>query len=225
MSHRKNSRVRRGFSLSEMLTVIVILGILTGVIVAVVQPIISAPNKEQAKVDTVHAGARAMYRLQRDLRQSTPTGIFVCTYPAPSTCTSAPAALTPASVLAVITARVNGTGQVQYDPSSGQAKWQGYNVYWLVADAQGGTDLVYAFGSANGLGSGANAGIVAATATTAVNNALASASPLTITPGVTSLQTRVSVPTSTVGLLLTAQTAVGGHTNETSYESDTVARN
>lgn len=227
MSRRRSlNRATRGFTLAEMLTVLLILGVVGSLIAYIVRPIITAPNQEQAKVDTLQAGARAMYMLQRDLRQTNVNGVYVCTYPAPSTCSSAPGTLTSTPVIAILTARQNGNGQVQYDPSNGQAKWQGFNIYWLAPSAQGGTDLVYAFEPNFSIGSGApQQGVLAGTANTVVNEALLLTKPYIAATGVTQLQTQGNATTDTVGLKLTGQTTVGGRTNETTYESDTVARN
>lgn len=228
MSHRRShSRARRAFTLAEMLTVLFIVGAFGSLVAFLIKPMITAPNEEQAKVDTLQTGTRAMYWLQRDLRQTSPTGVYVCTFPAPSTCNAASGSLASTPVLAVLTTRQNGNSQVNYDPGTGQAKWQGFNVYWLAPNARGGTDLVYAFEpSFTPLGSGDPvSGTLSATAVVAVNAALALSNPQVVGPDVTGLQTYVNVSTDAVGLKLTAQTAIGGHANETTYESDTFAQN
>ena len=63
-----SKRHSRGFTLAEMLTVIVIMGLFTTFAVAIIAPVVNAPNKEQAKIDTLQAAGRGLYQMQRDLR-------------------------------------------------------------------------------------------------------------------------------------------------------------
>lgn len=189
----------------------------------IVGPLLSAPSNEQAKVDTVQSAALALYRMQRDLRQSDPSGVFACTYPGPSTCSVLTPDMTSTPVIAIMTTRTNGTGQSQWETAKGQPQWTGFNVYWLVPNGQGSNTLKYAFGSANLPPGSPSPGL--ATVNSAVNTALTSASPLTVALAIADMQTNVNVTRNTVGLWLSARSRVNGRTNETSYRSDTYARN
>lgn len=198
--------------------VLVMMGLFTGFVALIFGPIISAPSKHQAKADTVLTAAQIMYRLQRDIRQSHPSGIWVCTNSSSPMCAQPTATPTSAPVLAVLTSRSSGNGQAQWDSNNGQPLWQGFNVYWLVPDGQGSNNLAYAFSPYSG------GPINFTTVEGAVQSALQNGGE-TVAHAVYDLQTSLDVPTSTAGLRIFSQSTVSGHTNETSYESDTVIRN
>jgi prepilin-type N-terminal cleavage/methylation domain-containing protein len=218
MSPRRTSG-RRGYTIAEVLLVTVIMGMISSFVVLIVAPLFKMSNAQTAKVDTVQAAAKAFYRVQRDLRQSDVSGVYVCTYPAPSTCSPPASALTHAAVVAIITPLSNGYGQLTWDSSQGQPKWQGFSVYWLAPDAQGLTALNYAFADPTG---GANP--TTASADAAVNKALGGA-PSFLATSIADLQLSKSTTTSTIGLKMFAQSTEGGATNATSFESDTDIRN
>src|SRR5690242_15711537 len=111
MSRLKNRR-QRGYSLAELLSGIVVFGMLSTFVVLILTPMVSAPSVQQAKIDTVQTGAAALYRLQRDIREGQVNGVYTCSYPAPSVCTTPSTAPTLGSVqvLAILTAKPNGNG-------------------------------------------------------------------------------------------------------------------
>ena len=218
MSRLKTS-APRGFTIAEVLTVMVIMGFISTFVALIVGPTFSAVSSQGAKLDTLHAAARAFYRMQRDIHQSNVNGIFVCTYPAPTTCNPPSSALTNATVIAIISPKNNGTGQLTWDSTQGQPQWQGFNVYWLAPDANGVMSLQYAF---NDPTSGANPG--ASSAVAAVNNAL-TANPQFLATSVTNLQVSQAVTAQRIGLKMFATATENQSTNETSFESDTFTRN
>jgi hypothetical protein len=216
------SRSKRGYTVAEVLTVSVIMGMVSSFVVLIIAPLFNASNAETAKVDTIQAAAKAFYRMQRDLHASTATGVYVCTYPAPSTC-SAPSTttLTDAKVIAIITPRKNGNGQVMFD-ATGAPQYQGYQVYWLTPDAQGTATLSYAFNDPTA--GSINPGFTQ-TADAAVNNALAGA-PTFLAQSISDLQLgNFSSTSRTIGLKMLAKSVEGSSQNETSFESDTATRN
>lgn len=215
---RPRIRARRGYTIAEVLTVTVIMGFISTFVALIVGPTFSAVSSQGAKLDTLHAAARAFYRMQRDIHQSNVNGVFVCTYPAPTTCSSPANALANATVIAIISPKNNGTGQLTWDSAQGQPSWQGYNVYWLAPDANGVMTLNYAFNNPGG----ANPGI--ASADQAVNNALG-ADPQFLATSVTNIQVSQTVTTNKIGLKMFATATENQSTNETSFESDTFARN
>jgi len=218
MSHLKTKAALRAYTIAEVLTVTVIMGFVATFVALIVGPMFTAVNSQGAKIDTLQAAVRSFYRIQRDLHQANVNGVYVCTYPAPSTCSAPAGALTDATVIAIISPKSNGTGQLSWDSAQGQPQWKGYNVYWLAPDANGVMSLNYAFNDPGG----ALLGVLSADA--AVNNALA-ANPQFLATSVTGLQLSQTVPTSTIGLKMFATSTEGKSTNETSYQSDTVARN
>lgn len=205
-----------------------ILGLITAFVGLVIGPIFKAPSRQQAKVDTVLNSVETMYRIQRDLRQGHRNGVFVCqnstTSPA---CASPGGALTSAPVLAILTPKTNGTGEMQFDntssPPTGQPNWQGYNIYWTATDGQGNQVLLYKFKSVTPFtGTGATA---LNDANSSVIAALSATDPQTIAIGVSAMQAFLNANLDTIGFKLILNTNVNGTTNDASFESDTVARN
>jgi hypothetical protein len=200
----------------------VLFGLLSSFAVTIIAPLLNAPNVQQAKIDTVQTGAIALYRLQRDVRQGQDNGVYVCTYPAPSTCSTPSAAPTLANVqvIAILTARANGSGFAQWS-NTGSPSWTGFQVYWLASDGNGTYNLTYAFSQSTGFQPGASA----ASADTAVSAALQSTSPVVIAQHLLSIQMDHSAVSKMIGFVVAAQSTDGNKTNETSYEGDTFARN
>jgi hypothetical protein len=185
----------------------------------IVRPLFAASNSQAAKVETIQTAEKTFYRIQRDLHQSNVSGVYVCTYPAPTTCSAPSAALTNVTVVAIITPKANGTGQMSWDPNQGQPQWQGFSVYWLAPDSNGLPALNYAFKDP---AAGANPNAISAE--TAVNLALAS-TPQVLASSVTALQASLNAPKRTIGLKMFTTATKNGSTNATSFESDTVTRN
>lgn len=219
MSPLRTSRTR-GYTIAEVLTVAVIMGFVSSFVALIVGPLFAGLNAQGAKVDTLQAAAKAFYRIQRDLHQSNVSGVYVCTFATPTVCASpSTTGLANATVLAIITPKANGTGQLTWDSSQGQPAWQGFNVYWLAPDGSGAQALNYAFNDPTG-----GALETVASADKAVNNALAGQAQFLAT-SVTGLQVSQTVTTSTIGLKMFATATEGTSTNSTTFESDTETRN
>jgi type II secretory pathway pseudopilin PulG len=219
MSLRRTSRAR-GYTIAEVLTVAVIMGFVSAFVALIVGPLFKGVNEQGAKVDTLQAAAKAFYRIQRDLHQSNVSGVYVCTYPAPTTCTSpSSAGLANAAVIAIITPKAGGTGQLAWDSALGQPAWQGFNVYWLAPDSYGVQSLNYTFNDPTG-----GATETVASADKAVNNALGG-KPQFLATSVTALQLSQTATTSTIGLKMFATATESKSTNSTTFESDTETRN
>lgn len=220
----RRSRGSRAFSLAELLTVIVIFGLLSTLGTLVIAPLMSQPNRQQAKIDTVQAATRAMYRIERDLRMTSPSAVYACTYPAPTTCTSPTAVqgLTSTAVLAIATPRLNGNGQPQWDKFNGQPKWTGFNVYWLAPDSNDATktNLMYVWTNAT-----IQPGPFPLSDNSSVNGAISSTNAEVLATGVTDLQTFMDPTNSIVGFRFKAQATDGGQTNETTLQSNVNTRN
>lgn len=195
------------------------MGFVSGFVALIVGPLFTASNSQAAKVDIIQTAEKSFYRLQRDLHQTNVSGVYVCTYPAPTICSAPSSALTNATVLAIITPKANGTGQVSWDKTQGQPQWKGFNVYWLAPDKDGVPALNYAFEDPT-----AGANPTAPSAETAVNSALGS-TPQILALWVTALQADLDAPKHTIGLKMFATATEDGSKNATSFESDTVARN
>jgi prepilin-type N-terminal cleavage/methylation domain-containing protein len=211
--------MRRGYTIAELLVVLVIMGFVSSFVALIVGPLFSAVNSQAAKVDTIQAAEKSFYRIQRDLHQSNMNGVYVCTYPAPTTCSAPSSALSGATVIAIITPKANGSGQLAWDNSQGQPQWTGFNVYWLAPDANGVSTLYYKFADPT---SGASTSVSSADA--AVNIALG-ATPQALATSVTALQIDQTSTTNSIGLKMFATGSEGRSTNATSFESDTLTRN
>ena len=225
-----NSNARsRGFTIAEMLTVLAILAVFTTFIVGIIGPVIRAPQKEQAKINTLQAAAQGLYQMQRDLRMAGITGVYACTGTGASVTCSQPASPSNGvTSLAVISPLSSGQLNWSLSPStSGLPAWQGVVVYWLDTNGAGtGNDLDRAFVSSSTLGSlGAGPlGSFASTAATAVQDARSSGG-TTLAHDVDNLSVFVNTTSHVVGLNITAQSTQGSAVNSTSYASNTYTRN
>jgi type II secretory pathway pseudopilin PulG len=203
------------------MTVIVVLGLLMTMIAAVFAPMMRAQNRTQAKLDTVQSASSALYRIQRELRQTYYASTWACTTGASASC-SQPTTFGSTKAIAFPTAYQNGNGQFQLQ-SSGSAphpNWQGVMVYWI--DSAG--NLGWAFDSAgfvtgsNGLSSTAAAlAVVAATTGVVADTKIA----------VNVQQLAVAIDPSQpnmIWLKMQAQSTENGSVNETTYLSNMLAR-
>ena len=134
--------------MAELLVVMAIFGLISSLVAMIVGPMLRAPGQEQAKVDTLQAVAKAVYRMERNIRQTTKGGVYYCTNVVPTTC-QAPlpgAAPTDAQTLVITSPRIGPSGPLSINAAGG-ALQLGYNVYWLQqspANAKE-TDLVFEF--------------------------------------------------------------------------------
>lgn len=169
----------------------------------------------------------ALFRIQRDIRQSDPNGVFVCSSGSPpATCTlgSALATATQTNYLAILTAASGGNGLINWD-DSGRPAWTGFQVYWLVPSASGtGNDLRYCFAPAS-IQPGTSPVILNADVVAAVAAATASASAATVARSVSTMQTVVNVSKDSVAVRIQSVATESASTNSTSVQGDTYARN
>lgn len=210
------SRSRRGFTLAEVLAVLFVLGLVLGFVAVIVGPLLRSQGQTQAKVDTVQAAAMALYRIERDLRNTDSGDIWVCTTGATPTCSLPSATLTATSAIVMPTGYLNGTGQFQLT-ASGTPSWQGASVYWT--DSSGNLDFAFDRPTGWTLGS-AGTRLLAQQAVTDVQ-----------TNGGMQLARFVellslAVPnTHQVSFEMQAQSTVGNASNETTYQTDLDTRN
>ena len=210
----------------EIMTVMIIAGIVTTIVASLFSSISGAAGAEQIDTDLVRSADEALYRIQRDVRQSDPNGIFSCTG-ASSTlvCTPASDLATPtdSQYIAVLTAHSGGNGMMQWD-ISGRPAWTGFVVYWLVPDSSGTNNLAFGFAPAI-IAAGANPAILNADVINAVSTASASTNAETVAQSIARIQTMVDVSKDRVAIRITSQSSEGSKTNSTSVQSDAYARN
>jgi hypothetical protein len=180
-------------------------------------------NQAQAKVDTVQAAAMALYRVERDLRNTRPGSVYACTTGATPACTLPGVTPSPTAAIVLVTAYKNGTGQFQFDASSGRPEWQGATVYWI--DAAG--NLNMAFDSPAGFvpGTSSQGSTLSSTqAALAVTDVLASGG-TAVARFVQQMWLARPATGNTVTFEMQAQSTVSGALNETTYRTDVEARN
>jgi prepilin-type N-terminal cleavage/methylation domain-containing protein len=224
MSRQRRNR-QRGVTLAELMTVMVIFGLISTVVAAVIGPMLRAPNQEQAKVDTIQAVAKALYLMQRDVRQTTKGGVYYCTNVVPTTCTAPAVGATPApaQTLVITSPRIGPSGALNIS-SSGAALQQGYNVYWLQQNPNNAneTDLVYSFvanpAGWQDQGLYISQHVVDPTIGSSTN-------PQIVVESVTAMNVGLNVSTNDVELSLTATSNDEPDTNESSFVADTTYRN
>ena len=222
---RRPASSSRGLSVVEVLVAAAIGGTAITLIACLCRPMLVAQNAEQAATDEIRVMDSTLYRLQRDVRQSDPNGIFICTRSSGSyTCDQASsfAQVTAAPYFAILSAQAGGTGPTHWD-TSGRPAWSGFVVYWLVPDSNGTNALYSGFGSAT-IPFGQSPSILNGDVEAAVGRAVASGGE-TVAQNVLQFQSMVDIKNDRVALRLTGATTSGNSSNTLSVQGDTYARN
>jgi prepilin-type N-terminal cleavage/methylation domain-containing protein len=216
-------RARRGFTLAEMLSVMFVLALLMTLLVGVIGPLMRSESQSQAKLNTLLTPAQALYRIQRDLRQTYYLSTWSCTTGASATC-SHPTTFGTSTAIAFPTAYANGTGQFQLQTLSnaGKANWQGVMVYWINSAG----DLSWAFDDPSGFSTGSNSvsSGVAAQAVIDATTGVVSSEEIATSFGQLAVVVNANSP-NIISLQIQAQSTVNDSTNETTYRSDVLTRN
>jgi hypothetical protein len=197
-----------------------------GLLIGMCRPILTAQTVEQTSTGEIQAVDAALYRLQRDVRQSDTNGIFVCTSVNNAiTCTQASAFNSPtdAPALAILTAESGGSGPTRWD-SSGHPLWTGFKVYWLAAGADGSDAMYIAFEPAS-VSLSAEPSVLNADAAQAVSAALATSGPDRVADDILSLQSYADVTKDHVALRITALENPSDPSSQLSVQGDAYARN
>lgn len=197
-----------------------------GLVIGLLRPILAAQNIEQSSTGEIQVIDAALYRLQRDVRQSDSNGIFVCASANGAVaCTQASTYTSPAAApaLAVLTAEAGGNGPTRWD-STGHPLWTGFKVYWLAAGSDGDDSMYVAFEPAS-VSLNAEPAVLNSDAAQAVSAALGSSSPDRIADDISSLQSYADVTKDHVALRLTALTDPNNASSQLSVHGDAYARN
>ena len=202
-SKSRSARLARGFTIAELLTVTVLFGLLLTAIAAVMPAVLKSPAQMQAQVDEVDAAALALYKVQRDARQSDVNGVFNCST-APLVVCAQQVGSVPSNTQAIAIAGDNGT--TQFVNNLGGTKWKGYVVYWLAPSATGvGMDLMRSFFSMPSFPFQNNLPVFQASdAVNAVTAAIALPSPSVAAPDVRQLLSSVTPANGIVALQMIA---------------------
>lgn len=211
----------------EVLTAAMIAGMVMTMSVAIFRPAVSVSDAERVRTTLVQAMDNSLYRIQRDIRQSDPNGIFICSgsYP-PSSCelASSLTTVTHTQYIAILTARNGGMGEMNWD-SSGRPAWTGFQIYWLDANASNANQVLrYAFAPAT-IQPGIDPVILNADVVTAVSSAITSPDAETVAGNIDDIQTWVNVTRDSVAVRLGSAAADGASADATTVQCDTYARN
>lgn len=223
MSLRPNRR-QRGNTIVEMMSVLVVLALLMTMLLSVLVPLLRAPSRTQAKLDTVHAAAVAIYRIQRDLRQTYYLSAYACTTGSSASCAQPTTLSNSTSAIALLTAYSNGTGQFQTQTTGttvGEPYWQGVTVYWV--DNTGALHWAF-YKPSSGFPQSTN-GLLPATAAQAVAAATTgSVSGTQLAAGIQELEVAWAGQANIISFQMQAQSTDNASTNETTYRNDVLAR-
>ncbi len=221
---------QRGFSVAEVLTVIVICGIMLGAMVMMLPAMLSAPHQMQSQVDDVNTAAIALYKIRRDFSQGDTTGVMGCAIQPVVVCSTYS---NPTSVSAMAVASADdGSGQFTVQtkaPYQGYPDWRAVIVYWLVPNANNTAfDIMRAYIPENGnipTGLNGTPQLSAAVAQNAVTAALAINPPPVLANYVEGITIGTNTNTNMVSFTLTTGGDSGHSQASTSFASNTYARN
>ena len=205
-------RAHRGFTVVEVLTVIIIVGLVLAAIAMAMPLILNAPQAAQSQVDNVNTAALALYKMQRDVRQSNINGVYACTLPPSVTCSQpAPASSNPpVAAVGVVTAD-NGSGQFQAN-GFGAPKWTGLYVYWLTPNADGTSnelDRAYYPVGIPMAGGAPDPKLMPGVVTTAINAVVGASSYTAVAQDVVSISVAIDKPNNIVDLQIDGGTNKG----------------
>jgi prepilin-type N-terminal cleavage/methylation domain-containing protein len=226
---------QRGFSIAEVLTVTVILGILTSAMALVAPAMLKAPAQMQSQVDQVNTAALALYKIRRDFSEGDTSGVMGCTLAPAVSCTALSPGLTSVQAMAVISAESPpGTFNVDTGgPNKGYPQWQAFYIYWLAPDANGQAyNLMRAWEpvSACGCGpissiNGVPQNVTSAMVNSLVTQAVAISPPPILTNYIEQMNLGDSPGSSTIDFELIAGTFSGNAQTQTDFAANTYARN
>lgn len=213
-------RRRRGFTIAETLVVAVILGMMLTAIVGAIAPLFGAPDRAQAKSDSVEPAAAGLYLMERDIRQSDANGVFACAGQ-PLACGDG--ALNQAQgAVAVLTAESSSSFGSQFSlANDGSPAWEGFVVYWQSAPGQ----PLYRSWEHVSVPTQASRAVLQGLAAQAVVLAWGDPSPVLAMHNIDTLSALVTTASSDVSLHIVAMGSVGSHTNTTTIDTDIFARN
>lgn len=218
---------QRAFSIPEVLTVAVIIGMLLSTMVVIVPLLARTPLQMQSQVDEVNTAALALYKIRRDFSEGDTAGILGCQTSPVVSCNTVGAVPTPVNALVVATAE-DASGAFQVNKVTGNPSWQGFYIYWLVPNASGTSYNMmraYAFNPLGSTLAGVPIGVTAALVNPLVVLAMAISPPPVLTSDVASMSLGDAGATSTITFNLVSGTTGGVDQADTKFVSNTYARN
>lgn len=217
---------RRGFTIAETMVVAMILGLMLAAVAAAIGPLFSAPDRAQAKTDSLGPMSGDLYLVERDVREGDAVATFACDGK-PPVCGDGDGILDDDAVV-VPTAVSSGAEDAQVVTSrlDGSPQWSGFIVY---RHAGPGDEIgrVYVDEPALEAEMGASPpdrGRLQLLADDAVMTSEVLVPDLTIR-GIAVLSASVDEPTGVVSLHMVSRGVVDSHVNSTTFDDAILARN
>lgn len=224
-------RMSRGFTIAETIVVALILGMMLTAIAGAMVPMFAAPDRAQAKSDSLGSAATGMYLIERDLRESDADGVFACVGQ-PAKCGDGSLDVGDNAIV-IPTALISGDLGARFvtipamSPNAGYPEWQGFIVYW---QPEPGGFVYRAFERADGLSQlidsvPPNRAQLESLADAAVSSASIDPSRTIAMRSVAMLSAFIDHNTEVTSLHVVSSGSAGGRSNTTTFDDDVFARN
>jgi hypothetical protein len=224
-------RAARGFTIAETIVVALILGMMLTAIAGAMVPMFAAPDRAQAKSDSLGSAASGMYLIERDLRESDAGGVFACVG-LPAECGDGSLDVGD-SAIAMPTALASGDLGAPFmtiaspAPNAGRPDWKGFIVYW---QATPGGFVYRAYEPVGGMSQlidsdPPNRAALQTLADAAVASASIDPSRLIAMRSIATLAAFVDHTADVTSLHIVSSGLAGGHSNTTTFDDDVFARN
>ena len=226
----RHRTAQRAFTIAETMVVALILGLMLTAVAGAMAPLFSAPDRAQAKTDSLGTAASGLYLMERDLRESDVSGVFACVGQ-PAKCGDGSLSVGDSAIV-LPTALASGDLGAQFmtsdaSPDAGYPDWKGFIVYWQAAPG----GFVYrAYEPVAGLvqyidSVPSNRAELQTLADDAV--AAASVDPVRLIAmrSVSTLSAYVDHVSDVTALHVVSSGSAGGHSNTTTFDDDILARN
>ena len=215
----------RGFTLAELLIAIAVLLLFMGVAYSALLPVLTYLSPAQAKVNTQQNAVPLLYKLQREVRQTDYTAIYVQAAGTTSVLSSL-ATLTDTTTFAIVSAKTGAAGSGCFPggafstvPGTGSPLWRGFEVFML---QNGALKCVYEPMSTT---YARVLDIPASEATTAITSATGVVNPPVFGSRVLDIKMRADATPFVVDFQIQAVSTVNGRSNATTYTEDILLRN
>ena len=219
-------RPARAFTIAETMVVTMILGLMLAAIAAAIGPLFSAPDRAQAKSDSLGPMSGDLYILERDVREGDALATFSCGG-TPVQCGEG-GGNEATTALALPTALLSGAAdaQLQTVHATGQPQWNGFIVYRQHPESMA-LDRVFVAEpalEADMSASPPDPGTLELLADDAVTAAQWVAPDLAVR-GIASLSTWVDRSDGVVSLHVVSAGSANGHANTTTFDDAILPRN
>jgi len=212
------------------MVVALILGLMLTAVAGAMAPLFSAPDRAQAKTDSLGTASSGLYLMERDLRESDIDGVFACVGQ-PADCGDGSLKVGDTAIV-LPTALASGDLGAQFmtsdtSPDAGYPDWKGFIVYWQ--PAPGG--FVYrAYEPVSGLAQyieavPSNRAELRTLAVAAVASASTDPTRSIAMRSISTLSAFVDHVSDVTSLHVVSSGLAGGHSNTTTFDDDVFARN